>query len=173
MITHKWAETYPELGTAPVPTEPCISPEYFERERTTLFGRTWPNVGRVEDVPTPGSYIVKDLPVAQTSIVVIRGKDGIIRSFHNMCSHRGNRLVWDTQGNCQALSCKFHGWTYAADGRLRVVPDEANFFDFDKTSHGLTPVTLNTWEGFVFINLAPSHAPCIAKIRSHHDREKC
>lgn len=155
MTTHKWAKAYPELGTDPVPTAPCVSPDYFEREREAIFRRTWLNVGRVEDVSTPGSYRVKDLPVAKTSIVVMRGKDGTIRAFHNMCSHRGNRLVWDTQGSCQALSCKFHGWSYATDGRLRFVPDEANFFDFDKTSHGLTPITLDTWEGFLFINFDP------------------
>ena len=63
MATHKWAETYPELGTAPVPAEPCISADYFEREREAIFRRTWLNIGRVEDVPSPGSYIVKDLPV--------------------------------------------------------------------------------------------------------------
>ncbi len=155
MATHKWAETYPELGTAPVPTEPCISADYFEREREAIFRRTWLNIGRVEDVPSPGSYIVKDLPVAKTSVIVIHGKEGTIRAFHNMCSHRGNRLAWDTHGRCQALTCKFHGWSYTPDGRLTFVPDEANFFDFDKSSHGLTQVALDIWEGFLFINLDP------------------
>lgn len=84
MTTHKWAKTYPALGTAPVPTEPCISADYFEREREAIFRLTWLNIGRVEDVPAPGSYLVKDLAVLKTTVIVMHGKDGTIRTFHNM-----------------------------------------------------------------------------------------
>src|SRR5713226_8348093 len=108
----RWAPEYPELGAGPVPIEPCISPAYFARERERLFRRVWLNVGREEEIPQAGDYFVRDIAVENTSILVVRGKDGGIRAFHNMCSHRGNKVVWDTRGSCQALSCKFHGWTY-------------------------------------------------------------
>ena len=86
----KWTTQYPELGTDPVPIEPCISPEYFERERESIFRRVWLNIGREEEIPYIGDYFVKELQVCQSSILVVRGKDGVIRAFHNMCSHRGN-----------------------------------------------------------------------------------
>jgi phenylpropionate dioxygenase-like ring-hydroxylating dioxygenase large terminal subunit len=108
----KWHDLYPELGKGPVPIEPYISQEYFDLERERIFRKVWLNVGREEEIPKPGDYLVKDLPVGKTSLLIIRGKDGRIRAFHNVCSHRSNKLVWDRSGSCQNFSCKFHGWTY-------------------------------------------------------------
>lgn len=92
---NKWHDRYPELGTGPIPIEPYISREYFEKERERIFRKVWLNIGRVEQIPSSGDYFVKDLAMCNTSILVVRGKDGVIRAFHNMCSHRGNQLVWD------------------------------------------------------------------------------
>lgn len=102
-----------------------------------------------------GDYLVKDLPVAKTSLLLIRGKDGRLRAFHNVCSHRSNKLAWNQKGACQNFSCKFHGWTYNLEGKLTFVPDEENFFALKKPDHGLTPVATDTWQGFIFINLDP------------------
>ena len=154
----KWTENYPELGTGPVPVEPYISREYFELERARIFRKVWLNVGRVEQIPNPGDYFVKDLAVCNTSVVVVRGKDGEINAFHNMCAHRGNQLVWDKRGNCRAFACRFHGWTYGLDGALRHVTDEGNFFALDKKKLAMSPVALDTWEGFIFINTDPTPA---------------
>jgi phenylpropionate dioxygenase-like ring-hydroxylating dioxygenase large terminal subunit len=151
----KWHDLYPELGTGPVPIEPYISQEYFDLERERIFRKVWLNVGREEALPKPGDYFVKDLPVGKTSLLIVRSKDGHIRAFHNVCSHRSNKLVWDRSGSCQNFSCKFHGWTYNLEGRLTFVPDEESFFDLKKTDHGLTPVATDTWQGFIFINLDP------------------
>ena len=116
----------------------------------------WLNIGRVEQIPNPGDYFVKDLAICNTSILVVRGKDGAIRAFHNMCSHRGNQLVWDTKGTCKLFTCKFHGWAYALDGSLRHITDEQNFFGLKKESLGMTSVAVDTWEGFIFINVDPN-----------------
>jgi phenylpropionate dioxygenase-like ring-hydroxylating dioxygenase large terminal subunit len=153
----RWASDYPELGTGPVPIEPCISPEYFELEREKIFRKVWLNVGRVEEIPQPGDFFVRELAVCKTSLLVVRGRDGQVRAFHNMCSHRGNKLEWDKRGRCQGgvFTCKFHGWSYNTEGRLVGVPDEENFFALDKAEHGLTPVATDTWEGFIFISLDP------------------
>ncbi len=152
---NKWHDRYPELGTGPIPIEPYISREYFEQERARIFRQVWLNIGRVEQLSQPGDYFVKDLAVCNTLILVVRGKDGVIRAFHNMCSHRGNQLVWDTKGACQTFTCKFHGWTYALDGSLRHITDEHNFFGLKKETLGMTPVSVDTWEGFIFINVNP------------------
>ena len=150
-----WHNDYPELGTEPIPIEPCVSQEYFELERERIYKKTWLNVGRVEQIRNPGDYFVKDLPVCGTSVIVTRGKDGAVNALHNMCSHRGNKMVWDHAGTCQNFTCKFHGWSYGLDGSLKFVPDEESFFALQKDQLGLTPITVDVWEGFVFINLNP------------------
>ncbi len=152
----KWHDRYPELGTGPLPIEPYVSPEFFEKERDRIFRRVWLNVGRVEQIPVRGDYFVKDLEICRTSILIVRGEDGAINAFHNMCSHRGNRVVWDTKGSCQVFACKYHCWTYGLDGALRQVTDEKKFFDLNKETLGLTPVAVDVWEGFIFINVDPN-----------------
>ena len=165
----RWVKKYPEVGTGPVSAEPCISPEYFELERERVFRRTWLYVGRMEAIPKPGDYFVQDLAVCQASILVIRGTDKVIRAFHNVCSHRGNKLVWDDQGSCPGvLSCGFHSWTYDTTGRLTWVADEENFFDLDKSEHGLTPVATEVWQGFIFINLAANPQESLPRLSRRH-----
>lgn len=152
----KYTLEYPELGTGPVPVEPYISEDYFKLEREKVFKRTWLNVGRVEEIPHAGDYFVRDLAVCKTSILAVRGKDGAVRAFHNVCQHRGTKLVWDERGSCQAFACKYHGWTYTPDGHLIGLPEEDMFFDFKKSDITLAPVATDVWEGFIFINLDPN-----------------
>lgn len=154
MADKRWAAKYPALGTGPVAAESCISAEYFERERDLIFRRSWINVGRVDEIPERGQYFVRELAVCHTSILVMRGKDGKVRGFHNVCAHRGNRLVPHERGQCPGkLMCNFHFWTYDTEGRLSWVPDEENFHGLDKAKLGLTPVRTDVWEGFIFVNL--------------------
>ena len=152
----QWAEKYPDLGTGPVPTEPYCSDEHHALERERIFRRCWINVGRADDVPEPGDYVVRDLAICKVSLLIIRGSDGVVRAFHNVCSHRGNTLVLDERGSCPgSVYCHFHNWVYSDTGALIRVPDEENFFGLDKREHGLTPVNTDIWEGFIFVNLAP------------------
>ena len=157
---HRWATLYPELGTGPVSTEPCISPEFYARERDNVFKKTWLMVARDEELPKPGDYKVKRLDVANCSVIIMRGKDGVVRGFYNVCSHRGNTVVTEandeTFGSSKAavLSCRFHGWVYDAHGGLIQVPEEERFYScFDKADNGLTTVRTEVWEGFIFVNL--------------------
>ena len=93
-----WHDRYPHLDREPVRADVFTSEEQFELEREHIFKKVWLNVGRVEQLPNPGDFFVKDIDVCQTSILVVRGKDGGINAFHNMCSHRGNKIAWDNQG---------------------------------------------------------------------------
>ena len=154
-VNKRWMPEFPQVRSDPVPVEPCISPEYFELERERVFKRVWLNVGRVEQIPTAGAYFVKDIAVCHDSVIVVRGEDGVVRGFHNICSHRGNKVVWDDCGHARHWACKFHGWTYDNQGQLTGVPDEAMFNDFDKHEHGLVPVATDIWEGFIFVHLGP------------------
>lgn len=144
---------FSELGTGPLAIEPMVSPEYFELEREKIFKRQWLNVGRVEDIPNPGDYRVIPIAILQTSLILVHGMDGVIRAFHNVCRHRGNSVARGC-GNARGFACGFHGWAYDTTGALTYVPDEAQFFDLDKTRLGLPPVHCDTWNGFIFINAA-------------------
>jgi phenylpropionate dioxygenase-like ring-hydroxylating dioxygenase large terminal subunit len=154
----RWHDRYPELGTGPLPIEPYVSAEAFAQERDKIFRKVWLNIGRVEQVPDAGDFFVKDLEICQTSILIVRGEDGVVNAFHNMCSHRGNRLAWSGKGACKGFSCKYHSWTYGLDGSLLHISDEKRFFDLDKKKLGLTPVAVDVWEGFIFINVDPNPA---------------
>jgi phenylpropionate dioxygenase-like ring-hydroxylating dioxygenase large terminal subunit len=158
-----WTEHY-GLGTEPVSYEDSISPEFAELEREAVFKRSWLNVGRVEQLPRKGSYFTKELDVAKTSVVIVRDQQGEVRAFHNICRHRGNKLVWndfprdETSGVCRQFVCKYHGWRYDLDGALNFVQQEGEFFDLDKSQFGLVPVHCDVWEGFIFVNLAKEPA---------------
>ncbi len=164
MANRRWIKDNLDLGTGPVPTDTCTSPELFELERDRIFRRVWLNVGREEDLPEPGSYIVRDLAIAKTSVLLVRGKDSKIRAFYNVCRHRGNRLVNDEKGFCRSrFVCRFHNWSYDTQGALKWISDESNFYDIDKSILGLKPIAADVWEGFIFINLSPHPAETLAQ----------
>ena len=133
-----WTEHYPELDTNPVSYENSISPEFFELEREAIFKRAWLNVGRVEQLRRKGSFFTRELAVAKTSLIIVRGMDDQVRAFHNVCRHRGNKLVWkddphlETTGHCRQFACKYHGWRYDLDGKLSYILQEGEFFGIDK-----------------------------------------
>src|SRR5262245_10282299 len=141
-----WTAHYPELGTQPLSYEDSISPEIHELEREAIFKRSWLNVGRVEQLSRNGSYFTKELAFASTSAVVVRGKDGVVRAFHNICRHRGNKLVWtdfprqETSGNCRQFVCKYHGWRYELDGSCSFVQQEGECFSLDQAEAGMGAV---------------------------------
>ncbi len=158
-VEGSWTEHYPDLGTGLVSYRDSTSPEFHELERDAIWKRAWLNLGRVEQLPRTGSYFTKELAVAKTSIIVVRDKDGEVRAFHNICRHRGNKLVWqdfprqETSGTCRQFVCKYHGWQYDLDGGCTFVQQESEFFDLDKADYGLVPVHCDVWAGFIFVNL--------------------
>ena len=158
-VEGSWTEHFPQLDTAPVNYEDSISPEYYELEKEAIFKKTWLNVGRVEQIPRVGSYFTKELDCVDTSIIVVRDR-GTVRAFHNMCRHRGNKLVWqdypseEVKGTCRQFTCKYHGWRYGLDGELNFVQQESEFFDLDKADYPLVSVHCEIWEGFIFVNFA-------------------
>ena len=161
---------HPELGTGPVSFEDSISPAFYELEREAIFERAWLNVGRVEQLPRNGSYFTKQLPGLRASLIVSRDMDGRVRAFHNVCRHRGNKLVWEgtphgeTRGNARQFVCKYHGWRYGLDGACTYVHQENEFFDLRKDELGLAPVHCDTWAGFIFVNLAREPQPDAARL---------
>ena len=143
------------LDTGPVSTLPYSSPEYFELEREKIFKRAWLCIGRVEQLPEPNSYFVEELEFASVSVLITRLKNGEVRAFHNVCSHRSNRIVHETSGTASRLTCRYHNWTFRNDGMLIGVPDEVNFFGLDKARCGLKSIACELWDGWIFVNLQP------------------
>jgi phenylpropionate dioxygenase-like ring-hydroxylating dioxygenase large terminal subunit len=162
-----WTEQYPELGTEPVSYADSTSPEHYELEREAIFGRTWLNVGRVEQLPRKGSYFTKELDAAGTSVVIVRGLDEEVRAFHNICRHRGNKLLWtdfpseEVTGVCRQFTCKYHGWRYDLEGELSFVQQEEEFFGLDKADYPLAAVHCEVWAGFIFVNLDPDNTTSV------------
>ena len=154
-----WIEAYPELGKGPISLDDSVSAEFYEKEREHIFKKSWLYVGRIEQLPNKGSYFTRELSVLDTSVLLVRGKDDIIRAFHNMCAHRGNKLVWqddpfqEVQGQAPLLYCKFHGWRYQLDGSLIAPTRKDLLYDFDASNCSLASIRCDVWEGFIFINL--------------------
>lgn len=154
----KWTPRLADLvgvSTGPMPASLYTDPEHFEKERERIFRRAWLMVGRQERISEPGQFFVKEIAVLGVSVIITRAKDGKVRAFHNVCSHRGNHVVLESEGKRSRFTCRYHGWTYQNSGELIGVPDESGFFDFDKKKCGLTPIACAVWDGWIFINLQP------------------
>jgi phenylpropionate dioxygenase-like ring-hydroxylating dioxygenase large terminal subunit len=156
-----------DIGTGPLQPDPDImstgvvdlsvytSQERFEAERE-IFGRVWLNIAETAEIPNPGDWIVRDVKCRSASIILVRGRDNEVRAFHNICSHRGMKLAWDDKGRGGKWSCPYHAWTFDWKGELVNLPDEGCFPHVNKKESGLVPVRVDTWEGFIFINLDAS-----------------
>ena len=135
-----------------------LKPEFYAREVEQIFRRVWLPVASATDLPENRSYVVAEVPPLKASLLIARGPDGEVRSFYNVCRHRGAKLVKNEGGCRRALTCGFHGWTYATDGRLIGVTDKTQFPDLDPEQHGLIPVNTEVWEDYVFVNFDPRPA---------------
>jgi choline monooxygenase len=142
-------------STIPAPwyTDPRIS----ELERQAVFGRTWQVVGRAEQLREKGSFLTAE--VAGEPIVVVRGQDGIVRGFFNVCRHHAAAVVTESAGHAAQFRCPYHGWTYGTDGALKGVPEFEGVCNFDRAKNGLLPVRAELWENFVFVNLDAQAKP--------------
>ena len=135
--------------------------EYFELEREHIFLPSWQIVGHVNDMPEAGDYMAFEMLGERA--FVIRGKDGNLRAFHNVCRHRAHAVVMGQQGTCKrAITCPYHGWTYELDGRLKGVPAADTFQGLDQSGYGLKALDLEVYLGFVFIRFA-GDGPSVAE----------
>lgn len=126
------------------------SPEIFDLDIEAIFFRHWIYVGVEPDVPEAGDVMVVD--IGRASVLITRGDDDVIRAFHNVCRHRGARLIHDPKTTVGKLVCRYHAWTYDLDGKLLHADHMGQ--EFDTSCHGLKPVHLKSLEGLLFICLA-------------------
>ena len=157
MTTFSHAPSAERLPAGRVPVRPNVDPTYFEQEKA-VFRNVWLNLAFEWEIPAPGDFVVKSLEMLGISILIVRSDDGAIRAFHNVCRHRGNRLVSECKGHRRAFVCNFHSWSYDTRGALRFVMDEADFDGLNKKDLGLVPVNAGTWNGLIFVNLSDQPA---------------
>lgn len=148
----------PLLSRTPEPAY-FYSPEFFALEQRDIFQRNWLYFCHGSQLPNPGDYLTGE--VAGQSIYVIRGTDGVLRGFFNVCRHRGHQLL-KSQGNIAGLiRCPYHSWTYDLEGSLKHAPRCEQVLGFDKSEVALSGIGVHVAAGFVFINLDPK-APAFA-----------
>lgn len=135
-------------------------PSVLSLEQRQVFGATWQLVARADELPAPGCYVTTT--VGAEPIAVVRGKDGALRAFYNVCRHHAAAVLTTPAGCVERLRCPYHGWTYSLEGHLKVVPEWDGVRCFAKEDHGLMPVPVALWEGLVFVHLGPSPPPLAA-----------
>lgn len=167
----------PTQGAAPetwdrggLPAWTYHSEELTDLEKELLFRRSWQVACHQSDVPDPGSFITFD--ILGDRAIVMRDKDGSIKAFHNLCRHRGSRVLAEKRGKCEhAIVCPFHGWSYNLDGTLKraFLPDTLP--DLDSQDYALKPIEVELWMGFVFLRFAKGDQPAVSDLLGRHEAE--
>ena len=139
-----------------LPARSYYDPEVYAREKDAIFYRSWWLAGHTSRLAAPGSYLTTR--IHEQNVFVIRGRDGELRAFYNVCQHRGHELL-EGAGKTAVITCPYHAWCYGLDGKLRNARNTDELADFDPADFALPAVRLEVFCGFVFVNLDPEAAP--------------
>ncbi|HEU4726362.1 MAG TPA: aromatic ring-hydroxylating dioxygenase subunit alpha [Kofleriaceae bacterium] len=150
-------DTAPLERASTIPAEWYTDPRIAALERRLVWSRTWQLVGRAAQLTEPGTFVTAE--VAGEPVLVVRGGDGVLRGFFNVCRHHAAAVMTAPCGKVDRLRCPYHGWTYDLAGNLRGVPELEGVLDFDRQASGLVPLEVATWEGLVFVHLDPDPVP--------------
>ncbi len=143
-----------------IPSAWYTDPATLHLEKDHIFWRTWQPVGYAGTVAKPGDYLACE--VAGEPIAVVRGNDGVLRSFSNVCRHRASTIL-EGSGCAKSLRCPYHGWTYSLTGDLLVAPEFEGVEDWDRSQVRLPESRVETWGPFVFVNV-DGHAPPLSEM---------
>ena len=147
-----------------------FSEDLFKLEQEVLFRQHWQLVGHVNGLTEIGSYLTLD--IANERGLIIRGADNKIRAFHNLCRHRGSRVVADEKGKCnKSIVCPYHGWVYDFDGSIRGIARQETFPELDRNKFGLIPLNMEIWHGFIFVKFKQSDQPSVKDTMARFEHE--
>jgi choline monooxygenase len=147
----------PLARAATIPNRWYLDSEMYTAECRAVFGGTWQVLGRAEQVAEPGSFVTAE--IAGEPILAVRGSDGVLRTFFNVCRHRAVCVVNEPSGMATRLRCRYHGWTYDLTGRLIGTPEFDGVAEFRREDNGLVPVHVEPWGPLVFVHLGSSPPP--------------
>jgi Rieske 2Fe-2S family protein len=153
----------PRLDHCPesLPRAAYLDPQWFAREMETVFARHWLCAGRLEDFP---QGMLRRLNLGSAPVIVVHNEGGLA-AYHNVCRHRGAELCAADRPAGKLITCPYHAWSYsAADGKLVATGPAKPTADFDPSAHGLLPVAVRLWQGFVFLNASPAPVPLTADV---------
>ncbi len=142
--------TTPRAGLIPV--ERYLSPEWAAAERARLWPRVWLHAAALDLVSEPGRFVTIELG-GGVDVLVVHGSDAVVRAFHNVCGHRGRRLVDADRGRASELRCPLHHWAWSLDGRLTQLPERSAFGELGRGELGLRALPCEVWMGHVFVHL--------------------
>lgn len=126
----------------------------FEHEQEKVFAKSWICVGHSSELAKPNDYVTRE--VIGENIVLVRGRDNVLRAFYNVCPHRGHQLLSGEGKAKNVITCPYHAWAFKLDGNLAHARNCENVANFDSEKAHLTPVRLEEYAGFVFINMDPN-----------------
>jgi choline monooxygenase len=146
-----WLQPQPASTALALPAHCYGEPDFQRFERDAVFARGWQLVARTAQVTAAGDHVASE--IGGVPLLIVRGDDGVLRALHNVCRHRAGPLATCDGKGARALTCKYHGWTYALDGALRGAPEMGRAPDFDVASVRLPQAHIATWRGLVFAAL--------------------
>ncbi len=158
-------EGFPQLPD--VPAGRYVDPAFLQLEKTYLWRRSWLYAAHIDELPKPGSFLMWNK--TGTPMLLVRGKDDVIRAFYNTCRHRGAPLVTQKSGQCEGLTCGYHGWTYALDGKLVNLRDKRDFVGLDMSQRNLINVRCERFYNWIFINEDLQAQPLLEHVRPYHE----
>lgn len=144
-----------------LPAEMYTSEAVYQLEQERIFGKTWCYVGHISQLQGAGSYFTVEL--AEQSLIIVCDRTGTIRGFFNVCSHRAAPVAVGS-GMCNRLTCLYHAWIFDLEGNLRGAPDMEQAEEFDPAEYGLTPIQVEVWGAFIFVNLDLTTAPLATQL---------
>ena len=133
-----------------IPAGRYVDPVFLALERQHLWQRSWLYACHVDELPTPGSFLL--VRNCGSPILVVRGKDDVVRAFYNTCRHRGGPIVRSEKGCVQGFVCGYHGWSYSLDGTLLNLRDKRDFVGLDTSTRGLKTIRCERFFNWIFIN---------------------
>ena len=150
-IVQQYDPSLPLDHASTIPASWYVNKDFYELELKAVFSRSWQLAGRLDQVAKPGHYVTSD--IAGEPVVIVRGNDGVLRGFFNVCRHHAAAVMTETEGSAAQLRCPYHGWTYSLEGELKGTPDFSGVCDFERAKNGLVPLELAEWENWAFVRI--------------------
>ena len=147
----------PVARASTIPATWYTDERVFHLEKETVFGQSWQFAARLDQLRESGNYVTTE--IAGEPIVIVRGNEGEVRGFFNVCRHHAAAVMTETAGRANQMRCPYHGWTYSLEGELKGTPDFTGVCDFDRLANGMVPVEIGTWQNWFFVKIDRGRYP--------------